>query len=545
MASRMTPLSYGIIGTILFGGLTATYLHFKSEGKLPTPESFSAPSAQAPSTPSSPGVALGTASNPLKVGLNSFHGFAPGLYANGGLKTQPGSIFDRKGLNVEFVIQDNVPTLTEAWTAGVTHCSWRTSDFWGQEQPNLREARLDGRMIVIVDNTQGADAIVAKDASIKSIEDLASHSIALLQFTPSHGMLVDALDNSSLSGRKRQSVKQVYINVDEGTAGVLAALNKGSVDAAALWDPDLSLALKAGAHLVYSTKIASNLIFDGIVCDTRALNKPENTPAFDSFTAGWLAAVKEVNADKNLGVKALIKSLPVYKMLADDQGEAFVQGLFTNLVLTDLSANLRILGLNGGTNHYERVYKQFDGVYRAMGTLNNPNSPVINPSDSFDYQYIKRLMASDPVAQAASKKEEFTFTTAEAKQAQAHAVPALTKTVVINFDTNSAALSGRAQSTIDNELADLVENFGNSYFEVSGNTDSTGTSTINKKLSLSRAQAVVAYLSKEWEFPTERFVIKGNGSDKPLCNEQAPEDGLSLDECRARNRTTRIAILGR
>jgi outer membrane protein OmpA-like peptidoglycan-associated protein len=115
---------------------------------------------------------------------------------------------------------------------------------------------------------------------------------------------------------------------------------------------------------------------------------------------------------------------------------------------------------------------------------------------------------------------------------------------VINFDTNSFALNGRAQAMIDQEVAPLAENFGAAYLEVSGNTDSTGASASNKRLSLARAQAVVAYLAKEWEFPAERFVVKGNGSDKPLCNEQAPEDGLSLDECRARNRTTRIAVLG-
>lgn len=534
---------------ILFGAIVAAGAILGASHYLKSNKDIAAKVVNSAGDPTGVGPAsggggpVGTAGNPLKVGLNSFHGFAPGFYANGGLKTQPGTIFDKKGLAVEFIIQDNVPTLTEAWTSGTTHCSWRTSDFWAQEQPNLREGKLDGRAILVVDNTQGADAIVAKDPSIKSIEDLAGHSIALLQYTPSHGMLVDALENSSLSGRKRQSVKTVFINVEEGTAGVLAALNKGSVDAAALWDPDLSLALKAGSHLIYSTKIASNLIFDTIVCDTRILNNPENQQAFQSFVSGWLDGVKDVNVDKSLGVKALISATDVYKMLAQDQGAPFVQGLFTNLVLTDLAANIRILGLNGGTNHYDRVYKQFDAVYRAMGTLNNPNSPVINASDSFDYRYIKSLMASDPVAQVASKKEEHTFTASEAKVAQA-AAPSLTKTVLINFDTNSFALNSRAQSTIDNEMSPLVENFGNSYFEVSGNTDSTGGSAINKKISLNRAQAVVAYLVKEWEFPAERFVVKGNGADKPLCNEQNPEEGLSLEDCRARNRTTRIAVLG-
>ena len=67
----------------------------------------------------------------------------------------------------------------------------------------------------------------------------------------------------------------------------------------------------------------------------------------------------------------------------------------------------------------------------------------------------------------------------------------------------------------------------------------------NNRLSLSRAQAVVDYLVQQWEFPRERFKIVGNGSERPLCNESAPEaEGLSLDACREANRSTRIAVFG-
>jgi len=489
---------------------------------------------------------VGSRENPLTVGLNSFHGFAPGLYANGNsLKTQSGSIFDRKGVQVEFKIQDNIPTLPEQWNSG-NHCSWRTSDFWAQEQPNLRNAKLDGRAVMMVDNTQGADAIVSNDLSIKSIEDLAHHSVALLQYTPSHGLLVDGLNNSSLSSRNRASVKTVFISAESGTAEVRAALSKRSVEAAVLWDPDLSLAIKDGAHVVYSTKTASNLIFDAIVCDTRVINNSQGFEAVLALVDGWMSAVKEVNANKQLGITALTSAFDVYKALSQDQSNAFVQGLFNNLVLTGLADNIRIMGLNGGTNHYERVYAEFDAVYRSIGgTLTNPNSPVISPSDSIDYRFIKKLMEKDLSAQAAANKPAFTFTAAEAKQASAVATPELTKPVLINFDTNSAILDRSAQAVVDNQVRPLIENFGNSYFEINGNTDSTGSQAVNQRLSLARAQAVVTYLSKEWEIPAERFAVKGNGSTRPLCNEQSPEEGLSLGECRARNRTTRIAVLGR
>jgi outer membrane protein OmpA-like peptidoglycan-associated protein len=56
---------------------------------------------------------------------------------------------------------------------------------------------------------------------------------------------------------------------------------------------------------------------------------------------------------------------------------------------------------------------------------------------------------------------------------------------------------------------------------------------------------VVDYLNVQWEFPRDRFKIVGNGPDRPLCNESNPAgEGLSLEECRAMNRTTRIGVFG-
>ena len=90
----------------------------------------------------------------------------------------------------------------------------------------------------------------------------------------------------------------------------------------------------------------------------------------------------------------------------------------------------------------------------------------------------------------------------------------------------------------------MIENNGSAYFEVSGNTDSTGSRSTNMRLSKQRAEAVVSYLVDEWEFGAERFVVVGNGPDKPLCDESDPgSEGMTLEECRAANRSTRLAIL--
>lgn len=553
MAIKLTPFAKLLIGAIVLVGsgsvLWNLYKNRKAdggdEGAAATAQTDGGKPVAAGSNAGKGDGPLGSSGNPLKVSIVSFHGYAPALVANGqSLKTESGSLFDREGLNVEFVIQDDIPTLSTIFEAGTALCAWRTSDFWAQEQPNLRNSGHDAKAVMIVDNTRGADAIIAKDPSIRSVEDLAGKKLALLQFTPSHGMSIDAIDNSSLSARKKQTVEYVYIAAEDGLAGVRAALESGSVDAAALWDPDLSLALRATrGHVVYSTKTASNLIFDVIVCDQRVLNDPQGREAVQKLVNGWMKGVDAAKANPDGAVDALVKTEEFFTLLAKDEGKPFVKKLFDNLLWTGVADNARILGMSGGTNHYERVYQRFDQIYRAAGALANPKSPVIAPQDSFDTSFIRKLYDASTSAQVEAKKVE-TYTAVEREEA-VQAPATVTKPVIVNFGSGQSALSKRAERTIDTDMVPFIENNGSAYFEISGNTDSTGNLAVNNRLSQARAEAVVDYLSKQWEFPRERFKIVGNGPNKPLCDENNPgSEGVDLDACREMNRSTRIAVFG-
>ncbi|MEQ1514583.1 MAG: phosphate ABC transporter substrate-binding/OmpA family protein [Lysobacteraceae bacterium] len=553
MAVKLTPFAKLLIGAIVLVGsgsvLWNLYKNRKAdggdEGAAATAQTGGGKTASAGAYTGKGDGPLGSGGHPLKVSIVSFHGYAPALVANGqSLTTQPGSLYDKEGLNVEFVIQDDIPTLATIFEAGTAQCAWRTSDFWAQEQPNLRNSGHDAKAVMIVDNTRGADAIIAKDPSIRSVEDLAGKKLALLQFTPSHGMSIDAIDNSALSARKKQTVEYVYIAAEDGLAGVRAALESGSVDAAALWDPDLSLALRATkGHVVYSTRTASNLIFDVMVCDQRVLNDPQGRDAVQKFVNGWMKGVEAAKANPDQAVDALVKTEEFFTLLAKDEGKPFVKGLFDNLLWTGVADNARILGMSGGTNHYERVYQRFDQIYRAAGALANPKSPVIAAQDSFDTRFIRTLYDASTAAQAESKQVE-TYTTA-AREEAVQAPATVTKPVIVNFASGQSALTKRAEKIVDTDMVPFIENNGSAYFEISGNTDSTGNAIVNGRLSQARAEAVVDYLVRQWEFPRERFKIVGNGSNKPLCDENNPgSEGVGLDGCREMNRSTRIAVFG-
>ncbi len=559
MAYKMTGLTRGILALIGLGLVGSVAWNFFLRDKLSgrvdavAPHATSAKVSNADATtvatkPTAASGKIGGATNPLKVSIVSFHGYAPALVANGNsLKTKANSIYARAGLNVEFVINDDIPTLTTLFESKTAQCAWRTSDFWAQEHPNLRNAGHDARAVLVVDNTQGADAVITRDPSVQKIEDLAGKNVALLQYTPSHGMLIDAIDNSSLTARAKKQVKTVFIKAEEGTAGVRAAFVAGNVGAAVLWDPDLSLALRdvKGARVIYSTKTATNLIYDVIVCDQRELAKPDSADAFQKFVNGWLEGVTAAKANPDLAVEALVSTEEFFKLLAEKEGKPFIKKLFDNILWTDLADNARALGLAGGVNHYERVYARFDQIYRAEGSLANPKSPVITPQESFDYRFIKAALAANTQAQTAATRPTEMFSE-QGRTAAMTAQAVITKPVSVSFASGSAELSKRAQQTVDKEMVPFIENNGSAYFELSGNTDAVGSATANLALSQARAKAVADYLEKQWDISKTRLRVAGYGSTRLLCDESNPSAvDMALDACRALNRSTRLAVFSR
>ncbi len=543
----LTPLAKGLISVLILGaaGFGVWNVIGKGDpvGGDPNEEEPSSSwtlrkkSAQAP---------LGSESNPVRVSIVTFTGYAPLLVANGdSLETQAGSIYAEQGLSVKALLQDDVPSLASLFEGDVAHCAWRTSDAVPLELANLQNAKHDARVVMAVDNTRGADAIVTTDESVRSVEDLAGQEVALLQYTPSHSLMTYALDNSALTAKQRASVRPVFINIEEGTAGVRAALASGAVKSAVLWDPDLSLAVKAGARVVYDTRTASDLIHDVILCDKRVLDKPENEQAIQKFVAGWLEGSKVVEADPSRGSRALVASEPAFKLLADEQGEDFVTSLFSKLDLMSLADNIRLFGMGGnaGTPLFNQVFKTFDEVYRNLGALANPSSPVIDPAAAVDYRFLETLMGEDAASKTAAAAPRHAFVPDGVNLTDR---AALSKPVEINFATGSAELGKRSQKTIDEAVVPLLDLNGAAYIIVSGHTDATGSAKGNQRLSEARAQAVVEYLVREWEYPKERFQAVGYGSTRPACDEASPELlGLSEEECRAMNRATRVSVVSR
>jgi NitT/TauT family transport system substrate-binding protein len=127
-----------------------------------------------------------------------------------------------------------------------------------------------------------------------------------------------------------------------------------------------------------------------------------------------------------------------------------------------------------------------------------------------------------------------TFTAPTAQDVSAPAFA--NKKVQIQYETGSARLSEDGRVSIDMFFANTAKEFGSARIRIEGNTDSVGSRTSNMRLSLARANSVANYLAEKYGFDRNRFIIIGNGPDKPIASNDTPEG-------RAQNRRTEFELV--
>jgi outer membrane protein OmpA-like peptidoglycan-associated protein len=87
--------------------------------------------------------------------------------------------------------------------------------------------------------------------------------------------------------------------------------------------------------------------------------------------------------------------------------------------------------------------------------------------------------------------------------------------VSVTFGFNQAALTKEDREQLDSFAAQLTSAKG-FILEVTGGTDSAGSSEYNYELSQRRANAVVRYLASKYGIPAHRFYLIGIGKDKQV-----------------------------
>ncbi len=104
----------------------------------------------------------------------------------------------------------------------------------------------------------------------------------------------------------------------------------------------------------------------------------------------------------------------------------------------------------------------------------------------------------------------------------------------ITFATDSANVQPQFRPTLD-QVADVLKEYNQTYIDVYGHTDSTGSDAYNQTLSERRASAVANYLTGQG-VQSARIGTRGFGETQPIASNET-------EEGRAENRRVEIKIV--
>lgn len=456
----------------------------------------------------------------LKVQVFTWGGYAPGIYFNEGFEASERSRFWRDyGIPVEFVLMDDFDATRQAWVADEVHLLGNTVDAMPTEMERL--GPHNPQIVMQVDWSRGGDAIIV-NRGINTVNDLRGKQIAVAPSTPSQTLLYKML---SAAGLKFSDVKIIEV---PSAIDAAAAFKSKKVDAAVVWSPDDILATRAvpGSKILWSTVEASHIIGDCYIAKKDYIEK--NRDKINKFYEGWMRAIAEIQGQESNRQKAA-------KLFGEGTGlsQDDAYGAMSTVRFTNHGDNQNFYGLNADYKGItgEALWTEMGNVFSRLGFA--PKNVAAWRNISYP-RAVTTAALSGPTHMGEGQKK---FAPASAKEKAAPAISS--KPISITFPTGQSALGENAKTLIDVQLADIAKSFGNSRIRIEGNTDNVGARDMNKNLSLKRANSVAKYLESSYGMDRNRFIIIGNGPDKPVkgCEQNQNE------ACKSKNRRTEFQLI--
>ncbi len=518
--ARLTTFSKLLITILILLGVFFAFQYFTTGSLLPDRSQQTADGGYTAGNQAPTKANTNNGKRPIRIGVVTWGGYAGGQYFNEGFTASSQSRFKKEyGLDVEFIVNDDPTQSLQAWKNDEIDLHWYTIDAYPTLMPEL--ARYEPVVLWQADWSRGGDAIVVR-RGINTVADLKGKRIAVAELTPSHSFLLWLLDAGGLQPSDVQIVSQ------PSAVEAAAAFKAEQVDAAVVWSPDdeLSVRAVAGAKILESTRSASNIIADIFFAKKSFVNA--NQDALQKLYEGWMKGAAEINSSSTAKQKAA-QILGREMGLTQDDALAMIG----NVRLTThgdnqnfFEQNASFKGITGG-QLYRRMAKQYQDLGVIAGSV--PAFRSVSYAN-FVNNASATLSGSEHQAEAGPNFTAVTESEGATKEAIA------TKRVSINFPTGVSTLDDEAKRVIDLEFVPIARAFGNARIRIEGNTDNVGSKQSNIELSKKRAQSVAAYLTREYAMDTDRFIVIGNGPDKPISNNSTPSG-------RALNRRTDFELV--
>ena len=246
--------------------------------------------------------------------------------------------FEEAGINMDIQVIEDESTYAALITRGSVQFLATAQD------PNIKMFAngADSRFVLTMDASVGADGLVTT-AEVETLDDLAGKTLALDKSASSYYFFLTALENGS-------SITEDDINVadmsDTTEAGL--AFMGGSVDAAIMWEPELSEALDSveGAHALVTSADYPETILDSLVVNTAFAE--EHPEIVEAVAEAWYKAIDYMNENPDEAYELMssgFEEVTAEDIAADVEGLEFY-GRAENEALNDAANERSIFAIS-------------------------------------------------------------------------------------------------------------------------------------------------------------------------------------------------------
>lgn len=429
----------------------------------------------------------------INLSLDEWIGWKPIIDANGGLTTQPDSIFDKLGLTVNIRIVNDAEASSNALIKGDLNASGYTLNRTAFLSGKFSDAGLDVVMPVFTNYSNGGDGIIAL-SKITSIEDLVGAKVGVPRYSEAQSLVIWFVNKSDLTdSQKKEIIENLILLEDAEQTG--QAFFAGSLDVAATWEPYLTTAEEStNSHILFSTASSNKLIMDGILF--RSDFAKANPEVVSSFIDGIFQAADMYTAEFDY-IRAV---MPMFAGSSDEE----IKEMCGQAGLMGYSRNVDALKSDCPT-----VYADMCSVWESIGeTVNRDLANTL-----FDTSYVEAL--SDKYETVGSDDGTFEVTD-EQKEAVLDVGALLTKTCTLNFLPDTAKfLDNTEAAVILNEFVEIAKTLDGTIIQIEGNINAVTASDGGIRLSEERAKTVMNYFVANGIDPN-RIIVIGNGNSKML-----------------------------
>ena len=355
-------------------------------------------------------------------------------------------------------------------------------------------------IIAIIDETRGADAMLAYKSRFQNVDQLNSPEVkfVLVADSPSETLARVVMQDFGLTKLDGKSISPV--SSPEEVVARYRKADPSTNEVYVVWEPYVSQILaNDGLHV-----LTDSSKFTGYIVDTLVVNRDfllKNEPLVESVLESYFTSLFAFRDPAKLKQLMLDDAKRTKLPLEPAQAEKMINGIQWK----NTQENFAHFGLRqGAIVHIESILERVSKVLKSTGAMEQEPANGKWNRLYFD-RPIKQLMSRNfyPGVQSETIREESALKKLTDDQWKNLSSVGTLSVPELVFTRGSANLTERSRSILD-ELSVKLQAWPQYYLMIRGNASNLGDLEVNKQLAAKRAQGALEYLQSTG-IPTERM----------------------------------------